>query len=343
MDNRDRKDALIDALKLRAGIISKASLATHPSADRFSEENVLTALAETCAALALKRPFPTPGAAFGAGIGTGDFKGILSDLARAATIQRLTAHARHRPLCSINDLLDFKPTSFPSADFDLTLNEPGELGDFGEEVSIISSTGSGLTANIRSFGKNIAISRQTIRNDDVGLIVGLFSNVGAAAARHEAAMVYALIEGNPTLGDGESMFHTDHGNIEAAALDAASLGSAMGRLRNMLTPAGALADLDTAYLVVASGLELAALTLVNWAGAAIKVVASPWLASGRWYLMADPAQSPVIGLLHLKGSRGGVIVGPRKSDIVREGIDLGVRFDVGVVAKGRVGIVRGGL
>ncbi len=341
MDNLDRKDALADALKLRAGVISKASLATHPAAARFSEENVLSALAETCAVLALKRAFPTSGAAFGAGLGTGDFQAILSDVMRAATIQRLTAHAHHRPLCSINELPNFMPTNFPTADFDLSLNEPGDMGEYGEDVSVVS--GAGLTANIRSFGKNIVISRQAIRNDDVGLISGLFSNVGAAAARHEAALVYSLIEGNPTLGDGELMFHVDHGNIEAAALDATSLGSAMARLRNMLTPAGVLADLDAVHLVVAPELELAALKLVKDAGAQIKVVASTWLATARWYLMADPTQSPVIGLLHLKGSRGGVIVGPRNADIQREGVDLGVRFDVGVVAKGRVGIVRGGV
>lgn len=340
MDNRDRKDALIDALKLRAGVISRASMATHPAADRFSEEPVLPALAETCAALALKRTFPTPGAAFGAGLGTSDFQAILSDVMKVATIQRLTAHAHHRPLCVAHELQDFKATSFPSADFDLSLSEAAEYGEFGE-VNIAS--GAGLSAAVRTFGKNISISRQVIRNDDVGLIVGLFSNVGAAAARHEAAMVYALIEGNPTLADGELMFHVDHTNIEAAALDATSLGSAMARLRNMLTPAVELADLDAAYLVVAPALELAALKLVKDAGAQIKVVASPWLATGRWYLMAEPAQSPVVALLHLKGSRGGVIVGPRNADIAREGVDLAVRFDVGVVAKGRVGIVRGGV
>jgi hypothetical protein len=49
-----------------------------------------------------------------------------------------------------------------------------------------------------------------------------------------------------------------------------------------------------------------------------------------------------VATLHLKGSNGGVTIGPRANNTMRDGVPLGLHFDFGVVAVGRVGIVRGG-
>lgn len=148
------------------------------------------------------------------------------------------------------------------------------------------------------------------------------------------------------LGDGESLFHVDHGNLIAAALDETNLFAALAALRDQLTPAGITADLDAKFVVCASGLEGLARKLLHVAGLdEITVIAAAGLPAGRWFVFADPVQSPVIALLHLEGANGGLLVGPakRKNDASTDGVLLGLRHDAGVVAVGRVGCVRGGV
>ncbi len=339
MDYRDHKEAFVDALGLRLGTLAPAL--AHPHAGELADGRLLCAYAEYIGGH-FARPGTAPQAFFAAGLSSDDFRLPLSGALRSATVNRLTAHAGHRAWCDLRRVRDFKDHEFPIADADATFVEIPEGGEFGSEIAV--SADDGLTARVKTFGKNVYISRNTIRNDDIALVGGLFSNLGAAAARIEAQLAYALIEGNPVLGDSMAMFHVDHGNIEANALSETALGSAMGRLRTMETPAGAKADLAAAHLLVAPELELLALRLLHDAGIeTIRVLASPWLATGRWYLLADPSQAPVIALLHLKGGDAGVTVGPVKDSKLRDGLTFGLRFDVEAVAVGRVGAVCGGV
>lgn len=342
MNPKDHQEAIIDAIKLRAGIV-KNPLALHPTAQSLIDDGarLLPALVNIFGAHAVRPGGMNPHAAFAAGLSSPDFSGALSDGMRSVAVNKASEHAKHRAFCDIRELRDFKDHTFPSVDTDIGLAEGNELGEFGNAVEV--SVADGLTARVKNYGRNIVISRRVLVNDDVEVIAGLFANAGAATGRLEAGLVYSLIESNPTLSDSESMFHTNHGNIQSAILSSISLSAAMGQLRIMLTPAGQMADLEASVLVVAPDLELTAMKLVHEAAAPIKVIASPWLPTGRWYLMASPAQSPVVALLYLKGSRGGVTVGPRKTKLQVDGVTLGIRFDVGVVPVGRVGIVKGGL
>lgn len=338
MDFRDHKDAFVDAVGLRLGTLTPAL--AHPFAAGLADGNLLKAYAEYIGGHSA-RPGTAPQAFFAAGLSSDDFRLPLSGALRSATVGRLTAHAGHRKWCDMRRVRDFKDHEFPGADFDADFKEKNEGGEFNNEISV--AVNDGLTARVKAFGVNVHISREAIRNDDIQLVGGLFSNLGASAARIEGRLAYALLESNPTLGDSMATFHVDHGNIEANALSETALGSAMGRLRTMETPAGAKADLAAAHLLVSPELELLALRLLHDAGIeTIRVHAAPWLPTGRWYLLADPSQAPVIALLHLKGGDAGVTVGPIRGNDMRDGLTLGVRFDVEAVAVGRVGAVRGG-
>ncbi len=339
---KDRQEALTDAILVRAGVRKLNAPGLHPEAAGIihRNENLLKGLALSFG-LRDGRGLSAPGAVLGAGLSSSDFKTVLSNTLKVPAIHALTAHAGHRQFCKTIEVQDFKSHEFPSVDTDFSLIETDTLHEFPYDISTVASAG--LSAVVRTFGRNVRISRQTIINDDVALITGIFSNAGASASRREAGLVYELIEQNPTLGDGMSMFHADHGNIEVSALDETSLGSAIAKLRLMQTPAGADANLPAAFLVVAPGLELVARKLVHQCNLDLVIVASAWLPAGRWYLTADPELSPCVGILHLRGSNGGLLIGPRQEDIADDGVPIGIRFDTGVVALGRVGIIKGGV
>ncbi|MFH1494118.1 MAG: hypothetical protein ABIG70_04910 [Pseudomonadota bacterium] len=304
---------------------------------------MLRAIAELCGAKhSADRPISnSPNAAFAAGLATSDFKALLSDFGKSATLAQLTAHSAHKQICATRRLINFKQTLFPSADLRGELVEMEEGAEAKTTVHL--SETSGLYAKLRTFGTNVFVSEVLIKNDDVGALASLFGNIGAESARLEARMVYSLLESNTTLSDGELMFHTGHGNIVASALDSNSLGAGMAALHNQPTPGGGPANLGAEILLVSPELELTARTLINQAGMKITVISSPWLATGRWYLIAKPELAPVIGLLRLGTAPDGVITGPARDNKIRTGVLVAVRADLGAVALGRVGIIKGGV
>lgn len=341
-NHQDLLEAISDAAALRVGLIS--AKAAHPDARLLAarnDTNLLQELALACVPAEVRSAIPH-GAVLARGMGTNDFKNTLSSVLRSATVAKLTSSTRHRAFCDIRPLKSFMPHDFPRLDMDASLAELPE----GAEAPIIKVLdGGGLTARIHSYGVDVGISRGVVINDDIGLMTSIAANAGGNAGRLEAALVYKILEGNPILGDGESLFHVGHGNLIAGALDETNLFAAMGALRDQVTPAGITADLDLRFLVCAAGLEGLARKLLHAAGLTeITVIAAAGLAPQRWFAFADPAQSPVIALLHLEGANEGLNVGPvkRKNADEFDGIVLGIRHDFGVTAVGRVGAVRGG-
>ncbi|MBW8457709.1 MAG: hypothetical protein K0M58_04590 [Thiobacillus sp.] len=340
-NHQDLIESIRDAAALRAGVITPK--AAHPDAHVLaaSDSNLLQQLALACVPDEVRSAI-NPAGVFGRGMGSNDFKNALSSILRSATLGKLNNQARHRAFCDVRPLKSFAAHDFPRADMDMALLELAE-NDEASQAAIVD--GAGVSARIRTYARNVAISRAAIVSDDVGLLVAVAANAGANAGRLEAGLCYDLLESNPTLGDGELLFHADHGNVVAAALDETNLFAAMAALRDQPTAANVKADLDSKFLVCASGLEGLARKLLYTAGLSeITVIAAAGLPAGRWLLFSDPVQSPVIALLHLEGSSG-LSIGPakRKDDVDIDGVLLGVRHDVGVAIVGRVGCVRGGV
>ncbi len=342
MNTRDQIEALNDALAIRAGI-RKANVMTHPAAEEFAGNNVLATLAEAYGAL-IPRKGNGPTAAFAAGLSSSEFTAALANTVRSVFVSRLSAFDEHRAICAVRELINFRLHSFPVVDADPLLDEISESMEFHNEVRV--ATMDGLSARVRSFGKNVYCSRELIKNDDIALLSGLVANMGASAARLEAKLVWALLESNPLLGDQMAMFHEDHGNLGApAALDLTSISAGVAALRNMLLPSGEKANLKPASIVVAPQYELSTKAVLKLAASeSIQVIPSPWIDSTNWYLASDPQIAPVISLLYLKGAQRGVVVGKARqtaSQQSRDGVALGIRFDVGVVPVGRIGIYKG--
>lgn len=346
MNPQDHIVALTDALMIRAGIKNAGEL-MHPIAERYAtEENILTGLATLCVQ-DVRRPAGSVEVKdmFVRGMGTHDFSNILSTAMRRVMVARLAADNEHRFLCAEHELVDFKVHDFPLFDSAPLLEELPENTEPSSTYNITALAG--LRARILTYGKNISVSRQLIKNDDTKLLFGFSANTGATAARLEAQLVYGLIESNPELSDGVAMFHADKGNLGTIApLALASISEGIAALRNMPTPSGEKANLKAASIVVAPEHELSVKTILKAAASeSIRVIPAPWITSTNWYLAADPELSPVINLLYLKNVKHGMTLGKARKKGVNamafDGILLGARFDVGVVPVGRVGIFKG--
>ena len=336
MTPQDYIEAHRDAIMIRAQLLKETSPAAHPNAAELANggEALLPALAGFIAARHSDKSEPV----YGSGFGTPDFGNALADVLRVATHQRMVLSMQHADLCARVSVPNFMPHKFPTAQIDselLPVNESGEHKTAG----LVDRPG--LSAKVSTFGRDVLISRQLLLADDIGLMTSAFINFGASAARREARLVYALLESNPTLADGESMHDAGHGNVLAFALDEAKLGEALGMLRSLADAFGEIANYDAAILVVHGNLELAARRIVLAAGLDLKIVASPWLAVGRWYLLPAPEVAPVIGLLRLANSTSPVLVDKKKDELHRDGTLIAVRADLGVVALGRSAIKGG--
>lgn len=346
MNAQDQIVALNDALMIRAGIKNAGEL-MHPIADRYAaQENVLSGLATLCVQ-DVRRPAHSVDAKdmFSLGMNTSDFSNILSAAMRRVMVARLAADNEHRFLCAEHELVDFQVHDFPLIDSAPLLEE---MPENTEPSSIFNITAlAGLKTRILTYGKNIFVSRQLIKNDDTKLLFGFSANIGATAARLEARLVYDLIESNPLLSDAVVMFHADKGNLGTVApLSLASISEGIAALRNMLTPSGEKANLKAASIVVAPEHELSVKTILKAAASeSIRVIPSPWITSTNWYLAADPELAPVINLLYLKNVKHGMTLSKARKKgtppIDLDGILLGARFDVGAVPVGRVGIFKG--
>lgn len=336
MNRKDFVQSRRDALLIRAGARSAVDPDLHPDAAALaaSGANLLGSLREAEVATAGQPGQPV----VAAGFSKGDFGHALADVLREVVIVALRANLHHERLCARLEVPDYRPMRFPSLAIDVSFAQANELNEF-TQASLRATEG--LSAQLRTFGRDVVISRRALVDDNMDLIGRAFKNVGAAAARLEAELVYALVESNPVLSDGEATFAAGHSNILAAALTESSLSEALGMLRSLVDPFGRRMNLDASVLVVEGRLEALARRFVRDSGLDLAVVASPWLATGRWYVLPDPDVAPILGLLRLEGTKHPVTVAPVPDSRGIDGSVFGARLDTGVVALGRTAI-RGG-
>lgn len=272
------------------------------------------------------------------GMQSADFAGLLAAASVTLANRRFSAAAEHRAFCAVVECRDFRPSEIFTTDADGELPEVGELSEIATGRAMV---GNGTSAQLRTFARVLRASRTLIVNDNAGMLADAVAQMGTAAARTEAREVFAALEANPTMADGELVFHADHGNIIAAALNGTNLGAAMAALRSLELPGGNLTDLAAAHLVVAADLEMLARTLTYEAGLQITVTASSRLPTGRWYLLPSPEAAPTVGVLKLKGAAQPILIEPWQDEFAYDGAMMRARCDTGAVLVART-LVRGG-
>jgi hypothetical protein len=253
-----------------------------------------------------------------------------------------------RRFCGVGSVSDFRAHNRYRTGFLGRLDIVREHGEFNNKA-VPDAVKESITAETR--GNIIALSRQAIVNDDMGVFNRVAAQIGRAAALSIELDVFDLLKLNaglgPLMNDGNTLFHATHDNIGAgSALAVAGLDADRVVMAEQTDPSGnEVLNLRPAILVLAVGLggEARVLNQAQYepidnkfqkpnkvVGLFRDVVDSPQLTGTRRYLFADPALMPVIEVAFLEGQQEPFM---ETQDGWRvDGVEWKVRLDYGVAA-----------
>lgn len=270
---------------------------------------------------------------------TSDFPSILANVANKtlrmayeSTPRTFGAWARR---ATITDFKQVQRTQLGGAP-DLTkVLENGEFtyGTIGESKEVYA---------LATYGRIVAITRQTVINDDLDAFTRVPAAFGAAAADLESDIVYAILSGNPTMGDNVALFDNAHGNLGAAArVTEAALALAYRAFGNQTGLEGRKLSILPAYLICPPGARAlesrkqitsttpASAADVNAFAGRLQVIEEPRLipASGEdpWFLAADPSRIDTVEYAYLDGQEG--VYTETRTGFEVDGMEIKARHD----------------
>lgn len=223
------------------------------------------------------------------------------------------------------------------------VNEAGELNN----MPISDATAESVQAS--RYGNIISVTPETIVNDDFDWIANQSVALGRAAARTIEAAVYAKLIANPTMSDGNALLSSAHGNIQTAggAISVANVDAGRVAMAQQMDndsndylnirPSILLCPISmggNARVVAGSQYDpdsAARLLVPNKVNGLIStVIDTPRLSTG-WYLLANPADAPVIEVVFLDGNQNPRI--QQEESFRTKGLSWSVElpFGVGIV------------
>ena len=291
--------------------------------------------------------------------GTSDFANIFANVANkrmragyeenAGTYTQWARRAPNAP--------DFKNISIVQLSAAPNLLQTNEHGEF----KYGTMQDGGDSYKLVTFGRMVSLSRQAIVNDDLRAFERLVTAFGASSSRLENRLVYSQLAGNPMMGDGKELFHTDHKNSAAGAGSVLALaGLKAGRTAMRLQKGLQNEELNLApnFLIVPASLEQDAyqLTSSNYVPAkqgdvnefrtggrtAVEPIVEPILDSiddAAWYLASSNSQIDTVEYCYLDGAEGPVI--ESEPGFETDGVTWKCRLDFAAKAVDHRGLYKG--
>lgn len=275
---------------------------------------------------------------------TSDFPVILENILTKLVLEGFTAaRPSYQKFCRIGEVTDFRswsrivPGMLGSLD---SVNEAGEYADAG------IPDGEKNTIQATRHGNIIAITPETLHNDELGYIQGQALEAGNAAQRAIEGAVYALLNGNPTLSDGNALFSSAHGNLAGtgAVPSVDTLDAARLAIGSQTAPGDSTAYLDLAT-ALGTGCAVCNLTESGAMRSALHstqdprvvgmvgdIAESPRITGTSWFVFCDPAIAPVLEVAFLAGKREPKV--SRKESLRTGGISFKPELAFGVGAIG---------
>ena len=283
---------------------------------------------------------------------TGDFPYILANVANKTLRQAYEAAPQtFKPFTRMVTAPDFKTISRTALGDSPTLEKVNEHGEY--KYGSVSEARE--TYAIASYGKIVALTRQTLINDDLSAFTRLPEMFGRAAADLESDTVWGIITANAALADSIALFHASHGNLPTgAAISVAQLGVCRAAMRVQTGLDGRKINVTPRYLLVPAALETiaqqftsqayaaSASSSINPFAGALQVLAEPRLdtaSTTAWYMAADPAQIDTIEYAYLEGNQGVYL--ETKDGWEIDGVEFKARLDFGAKAIDFRGLVKG--
>lgn len=277
---------------------------------------------------------------------TSDFPEILSAVTNKTLRQAYEAYPRTFMLfCRQVLATDFKAMHRVQLGEAPQLLEVGESGEFKRGTLGESKE----SYKVKTYGRVVAITRQTLINDDLDAFTRIPAMYGNSIAQLESDVVWGIITANPAMADGNALFHTTHKNLAGTgtALDVGSVGAARAAMAKQTgLDKKTVLNVRPAFLIVPASLELKAEQLVaqNLVPAAtssvvpqsirtLAPISEPRLDAASetaWYLAASPNQIDTIEYAYLEGQQGAYIETRNGFDV--DGVEIKCRLDFGAKA-----------
>lgn len=277
---------------------------------------------------------------------TSDFPEILSAVTNKTLRQAYDAYPRTFMLfCRQVLATDFKAMHRVQLGEAPQLLEVGESGEFKRGTLGESKE----SYKVKTYGRVVAITRQTLINDDLDAFTRIPAMYGNSIAQLESDVVWGIITANPAMADGSALFHTSHKNLAGtgAALAVEAVGAARAAMAKQTgLDKKTVLNVRPAFLIVPASLELKAEQLVaqNLVPAAtssvvpqsirtLAPISEPRLDAASetaWYLAASPNQIDTIEYAYLEGQQGAYIETRNGFDV--DGVEIKCRLDFGAKA-----------
>lgn len=249
---------------------------------------------------------------------TSDFPNILGVSANKVFLGGYeNAETTFRAIAAQRNLPNFQPAyMIRSGDFPVIeqLNEHGE-------VKRGSMSESSETAQLKSHGKTIGVTRQILINDNLGVFTNMAAEAGRAVAVFENLAVWTVVNANPTLATAPSaaMFSTTYANLTSSgtAISATSLGVGRAAMRIQKSLDGNVLNVNPRVLVVTAAKETiaeqvlsplvvpeAASNVTPASFRSLQLVVEPLLdgtSTTAWYLFGAPSSGANIVYGYLSG------------------------------------------
>ncbi len=253
-------------------------------------------------------------------LSTSDFPAILANVVAKRLRSAYEIAPQHwKKLSRQNNAPDFKARAVTQLSNLPQLKPIKEGGEYQ-----YASLGDGKESYaLATFGRIVAITRQSLINDDLGAFDRLPMLLGRAAAETEASLFWAILTSNPAMADGNAIFHAAHNNLgTASAIAVASLNearSAMRKQKGLAPKASEPADplnLSPRFIVVSPDKETEVQQFlhtvmypqqpsqVNVFAGSLEPIVEARLTGNAWYVFADPATIDTIEYAYLEGEQG---------------------------------------
>ena len=272
-------------------------------------------------------------------LATSDFPIILANVAnKTLRTGYESAPQTFKPFTRETSATDFKTIQRSSLGDAPTLKQVNEHGEF-----TIGTIGEGKESyQLATYGRIVAITRQTIINDDLGAFADLPSKFGVAAANLESDIVWGIITANAAMNDTVALFHANHGNLTGTgtAISVAALGIGRALMRKQTSIDGNPINVQARYLLVPAALETVAQQYtssaymssqssnINPFAGTLEVIAEPRLdvnSATAWYLAASPGQIDTVEYAYLEGQQGVYIESRNGFEV--DGLEIKARLD----------------
>lgn len=194
------------------------------------------------------------------------------------------------------------------------------------------------TYSLATYGKILPFTRQAIVNDDLDALSRLPMLFGRAAADLESDLVWGVVNDNAAMQDGIALFHSEHGNLGAAAgINVASVGKGRAAMREQTGLEGRLINVMARHILVGTDQEtdldqfLTAITPDSQGSAipqslrSLNPVIEPRLTGKAWYLAADYQQIDTVEYSYLTGQQGVYL--ETRQGFTHDGIEIKARHD----------------